>query len=123
LFRLAARRKWLRLIHPKLRYTNAAGLSREKFRRHPVRPLINYVFINIFEDARSPFERFWRRPKPLVSAMDYVDFVFRTRECTRRSQDEMVFVLYHSSGALAPARASATWRWPGSSITSFCITT
>src|SRR5674476_1690094 len=44
LFRLAARRKWLRLIHPKLRYTNAAGLSREKFRRHPVRPLINYIW-------------------------------------------------------------------------------
>src|ERR1019366_3333340 len=44
LFRLADRRKWLRLIHPKLRYTNAAGLSREKFRRHPVRPLINYVY-------------------------------------------------------------------------------
>jgi hypothetical protein len=42
LVRLAARLKWLGFIHPKLRYTNAAGLSREKFRRHPVRPLINY---------------------------------------------------------------------------------
>ena len=33
--------------------------------------------------------------------MDYVEFIFRTRELTRGSQDEVAFVLYHNSGALA----------------------
>jgi hypothetical protein len=55
LFRLADRLKWLRLIHPKLRYTNAAGLSREKFRRHPVCPLINYARWLSLEPEQASF--------------------------------------------------------------------
>lgn len=60
------------------------------------RPARHIVFVNLFDDDQKPeFRRY--------SPTQHTDFIFRLREMTKGTQDELVFVLYHNSGALEAA--------------------